>query len=227
MGDRRPEGLDLVGGVVGLVLRAVPHRSRRAPKHRGLSYLLVPMQQPGVEVRPIRQITGTAEFSEVFFDGARTDAANIVGEPGDGWKVANGTLAFERGASTLGQNLLFQNELARDHRGREAERRARATRCCASASPTRGSGSRSCATTRCACSPHASGAATAARGDDHQALLGHLAPQARQARDGRARARGARSARRFPYELDRRSSACSCSRAPTRSTPARTRSSAT
>jgi alkylation response protein AidB-like acyl-CoA dehydrogenase len=83
-----------------------------ARKHAGLSYLLVPMRQPGVSVRPIRQITGTSEFSETFFDGARTDAANIVGAPGDGWKVANGTLAFERGTSTLGQNLLFQTELA-------------------------------------------------------------------------------------------------------------------
>jgi alkylation response protein AidB-like acyl-CoA dehydrogenase len=83
-----------------------------AAKHRGLSYLLVPMKQDGIEVRPIPQITGTAEFSETFFDGARTDAMNIVGAPGEGWKVANGTLAFERGASTLGQNILFQNELA-------------------------------------------------------------------------------------------------------------------
>jgi alkylation response protein AidB-like acyl-CoA dehydrogenase len=83
-----------------------------APKHRGLSFLLVPMRQPGVEIRPIQQITGTSEFSETFFDGARTAAENVVGEPGDGWKVANGTLAFERGASTLGQNILFQNELA-------------------------------------------------------------------------------------------------------------------
>ena len=83
-----------------------------APKHKGLSFLLVPMRQPGVEIRPIPQITGTSEFSETFFDGARTAAENVVGEPGDGWKVANGTLAFERGASTLGQNILFQNELA-------------------------------------------------------------------------------------------------------------------
>jgi alkylation response protein AidB-like acyl-CoA dehydrogenase len=82
------------------------------PKHRGLSYFLVPMEQDGVEIRPIQQITGTAEFSETFFDGARTDASNIVGEPGEGWKVANGTLAFERGASTLGQNLLFETELS-------------------------------------------------------------------------------------------------------------------
>ncbi|HTY19118.1 MAG TPA: acyl-CoA dehydrogenase family protein [Myxococcota bacterium] len=80
-------------------------------RHRGLSYLLVPMRQPGIEVRPILQITGDSEFSEVFFDGARTAAEHVVGAPGDGWKVAMGTLAFERGASTLGQQLQFQNEL--------------------------------------------------------------------------------------------------------------------
>ncbi len=80
-------------------------------RHRGLSYLLVPMRQDGIEVRPIVQMTGDSEFSEVFFDGARTAAENVVGEPGDGWKVAMGTLAFERGASTLGQQLLFQYEL--------------------------------------------------------------------------------------------------------------------
>ena len=82
-----------------------------APKHRGLSYLLVPMQQPGIEVRPIVQMTGDSEFSEVFFDAARTGFENTVGQPGDGWRVANGTLAFERGASTLGQQMSFQNEL--------------------------------------------------------------------------------------------------------------------
>lgn len=79
--------------------------------HKSLSYLLVPMRQPGVEIRPIVQITGDSEFSEVFFDDARTDAANVVGEVNGGWKVAMGTLAFERGASTLGQQLQFQNEL--------------------------------------------------------------------------------------------------------------------
>jgi len=79
--------------------------------HRGLSYLLVPMNQPGVTVRPIRQLTGAAEFNETFFADARTAADNIVGAPGEGWKVAMGTLSFERGVSTLAQQMNFRNEL--------------------------------------------------------------------------------------------------------------------
>jgi alkylation response protein AidB-like acyl-CoA dehydrogenase len=81
------------------------------PKHRGISYILVPMDQEGVEIRPIAQMTGDSEFSEVFFNDARTSAENIVGEVNGGWKVAMGTLEFERGASTLGQQMAFQNEL--------------------------------------------------------------------------------------------------------------------
>jgi alkylation response protein AidB-like acyl-CoA dehydrogenase len=81
------------------------------PKHRGISYLLVPMDQAGVEVRPIVQITGDSEFGEVFYNGARTAAEHVVGEVNGGWRVAMGTLAFERGASTLGQQMQFQNEL--------------------------------------------------------------------------------------------------------------------
>jgi alkylation response protein AidB-like acyl-CoA dehydrogenase len=80
-------------------------------RHEGLSYLLVPMRQPGVEVRPIVQLTGTSEFNEVFFDGAVTAAENIVGDAGDGWRVATGTLAFERGIATLGQQIGFAREL--------------------------------------------------------------------------------------------------------------------
>lgn len=81
------------------------------PRHRGISYLLVPMDQPGVDIRPIVQMTGDAEFSETFFSDARTARDNIVGEVNGGWAVAMGTLAFERGASTLGQQMNFQNEL--------------------------------------------------------------------------------------------------------------------
>jgi alkylation response protein AidB-like acyl-CoA dehydrogenase len=81
------------------------------PKHRGVSYILVPMDQPGVEVRPIVQMTGDSEFSETFFSDARTDKGCVVGEVNGGWAVAMGTLAFERGASTLGQQMSFQNEL--------------------------------------------------------------------------------------------------------------------
>ncbi len=79
----------------------------------GLSYLLVPMRQPGVTVRPIRQLTGTSEFNEVFFDGARTARDMVVGAAGDGWRIAQATLAVERGAATLGQQVGFRRELDR------------------------------------------------------------------------------------------------------------------
>ena len=81
-----------------------------AERHRGLSCLLVPVRQPGIEIRPIKQITGTAEFNEVFFDDARTAAGNVAGEPGDGWRVALGMLGVERGVSNLGQLIGFQRE---------------------------------------------------------------------------------------------------------------------
>jgi alkylation response protein AidB-like acyl-CoA dehydrogenase len=90
------------------VLARTEPGSRRG---RGLSYLLVPMRQPGVTVRPIRQLTGTSEFNEVFFDGARTAADNVVGEPGDGWRIAKATLAIERGVAMLGQQVGFAREL--------------------------------------------------------------------------------------------------------------------
>ncbi|MFF2513552.1 acyl-CoA dehydrogenase family protein [Streptomyces sp. NPDC058086] len=83
-------------------------------RHHGLSFLLVPMDQPGrVEVRPIRQLTGTSEFNEVFFDGAVARAEHVVGGAGNGWQVAMSLLGFERGVSTLAQQIGFAEELGR------------------------------------------------------------------------------------------------------------------
>lgn len=87
-------------------------RSDPASKGRhGLTFLLLPLDQPGIEIRPIKQISGSCEFNEVFFDGAIAAAEDVVGEPGDGWKVAMGLLAVERGVSTLGQQMHFAHEL--------------------------------------------------------------------------------------------------------------------
>ncbi len=91
----------------------VARTEKGSTRHAGLSYLLVPLDQPGVQIRPIVQLTGTSEFNEVFFDDARTDADLVVGAPGDGWRVAMGTLTFERGVSTLGQQIRYARELAR------------------------------------------------------------------------------------------------------------------
>jgi alkylation response protein AidB-like acyl-CoA dehydrogenase len=90
----------------------VARTEKGSKRHAGLSYLLVPLDQPGVEVRPIVQLTGDSEFNEVFFDDARTEADLVVGTPGDGWRVAMGTLTFERGVSTLGQQIRYARELS-------------------------------------------------------------------------------------------------------------------
>ncbi len=82
-----------------------------APKHKGISYLLVPMRQPGVDVRNITQPDGTAEFCEVFFNDARCPRDNVVGGVNNGWKVANSTLAFERGQSATTGYRRFEEEL--------------------------------------------------------------------------------------------------------------------
>ncbi len=79
-------------------------------RHAGISCLLIPMNQPGMDLRPIQQITGSSEFCEVFFDGARTARENVVGPVGGGWKVAMATLGYERGVSTLGQQVGFTGE---------------------------------------------------------------------------------------------------------------------
>jgi alkylation response protein AidB-like acyl-CoA dehydrogenase len=82
-----------------------------ATKHKGISYLLVPMRQPGIEVRPIVQPDGTAEFNEVFFDNVRCPKENIIGGLNNGWVVANTTLAHERGMSATTSYRRFEDEL--------------------------------------------------------------------------------------------------------------------
>jgi alkylation response protein AidB-like acyl-CoA dehydrogenase len=79
--------------------------------HAGMSYLLLPMRQPGIEVRPLVQPDGRVGFTEVLLRDARCPAANVVGEVGAGWSVAMGTLGFERGVSSSASYLRFQAEL--------------------------------------------------------------------------------------------------------------------
>ena len=82
-----------------------------APKHAGISYLLVPMKQDGIEVRPIVQPDGSAEFNEVFFTNVRAPKDNVVGGLNNGWKVAMTTLGFERGSSATTSHRRFEKEL--------------------------------------------------------------------------------------------------------------------
>ena len=79
-----------------------------APKHQGISYLLVPLDQPGIEIRPLKQLTGGVDFNEVFFENARTPLDHIVGERGQGWQISRATLRHER-------NLIANPNLMRDH----------------------------------------------------------------------------------------------------------------
>ncbi|MFI5081317.1 MAG: acyl-CoA dehydrogenase family protein, partial [Streptosporangiales bacterium] len=85
----------------------------RAVGHAGLSFLLCPLGQPGIEIRPIRQLTGDSDFNEVFFTGARTPADLVVGAPGEGWQVAMTLLGHERGEEAATNPILFRAELDR------------------------------------------------------------------------------------------------------------------
>lgn len=83
------------------------------PKHKGITWLIVPMGLPGMEVRPLRTMEGSTEFSEVFFDEVRVPVANRVGAENDGWRVAMVTLSFERGTAFVSE-MLETMELCRD-----------------------------------------------------------------------------------------------------------------
>lgn len=81
-----------------------------APKHRGISFMLCPMDQPGVDVRPIQMLTGAAEFNETFFTDARTAKDNVVGEVNGGWAVAMTLLGYERGEAAATMPIMFRAE---------------------------------------------------------------------------------------------------------------------
>ena len=84
-----------------------------APKHKGISFLLVDMRQPGIEVRPIKMISGESEFNEVFYTDAVVPKENVVGGVNNGWAVAMGLLGFERGEAAATAPIRFQAELDR------------------------------------------------------------------------------------------------------------------
>jgi alkylation response protein AidB-like acyl-CoA dehydrogenase len=92
-----------------LLARTDPDSAR----HRGISFLLCPLDQPGVQIRPIRMMSGEEEFNEVFFSGARTDKANVIGPVGAGWDVAMTLLGFERGSTAATLHLRFRDEFDR------------------------------------------------------------------------------------------------------------------
>jgi alkylation response protein AidB-like acyl-CoA dehydrogenase len=84
-----------------------------APKHRGITFLLVPMHQPGIEVRPIKMISGASEFNEVFFTDARTHVDNVIGGVNNGWAVAMTLLGYERGEAAATNPIMYRTELDR------------------------------------------------------------------------------------------------------------------
>ena len=83
----------------------------QAEKHSGISFLLIDMHSPGVDVRPLKEMTGESLFAEVFFSDVRVPKTNLVGDVGDGWRIAMTTLTFERGAGGLAQSVRLRNSV--------------------------------------------------------------------------------------------------------------------
>ncbi len=98
-----------VADLAGLLARTDPD----VPKHRGISYFIFDMHAPGVEVRPLKQITGNAEFNEVFFENVKVPAENLIGAEGQGWDLAQTTLGYERGGNLLSRVTHHRTNLAR------------------------------------------------------------------------------------------------------------------
>ena len=136
-----------------------------APRHKGLTYFLMDMEQDAVQVRPLRQITGEAEFNELFIEEARIPDENIVGGEGNGWAVAITTLMHERATLAFGLQIQREDHAARAARRGARERRRRRTRSSATASPSSTSSPRSCGSTRCAGSARSCAPACRARRD--------------------------------------------------------------
>src|SRR5689334_1790260 len=87
---------------------ALVRTNREAPPHKGISMLAIPMDAKGVDIRPLRQITGDCEFNEVFLDDVEIPVENLIGPENEGWRVANTTLANERGASFIWKEQVLQ-----------------------------------------------------------------------------------------------------------------------
>ena len=105
-----------------------------APKHRGISYLLVDMKSPGITAKPLRQMPGSSDFCEVFLDNVRIPRRNLVGQLNDGWRVTTTTLSNERGTTGLAMMVSFHRafselvEFARNIKG-AGDQRSRIPQC--------------------------------------------------------------------------------------------------